>query len=70
MRNTLVTYDRENNKIGFWKSNCTELWKTLNVLSPSPSPMDSDDASTRISPSLAPKGPPETVFPGRSIFRS
>ncbi|KAK4770976.1 hypothetical protein SAY87_031508 [Trapa incisa] len=29
VRNTLVTYDRENKKIGFWKTNCSELWKTL-----------------------------------------
>ncbi|KAJ8762585.1 hypothetical protein K2173_008024 [Erythroxylum novogranatense] len=27
--NTLVTYDRENNKIGFWKTNCSELSKRL-----------------------------------------
>ncbi|KAJ8762492.1 hypothetical protein K2173_007931 [Erythroxylum novogranatense] len=29
VRNTLVTYDRENNKIGFWKTNCSELSKRL-----------------------------------------
>jgi hypothetical protein len=31
VRNTLVTYDRENDKIGFWKTNCSELWKRLQV---------------------------------------
>ncbi|XP_048234787.1 aspartic proteinase 36-like [Ricinus communis] len=31
VRNTLVTYDRQNNRIGFWKTNCSELWKRLDV---------------------------------------
>ncbi|GLU04166.1 hypothetical protein SLE2022_213270 [Rubroshorea leprosula] len=29
VRNTLVTYDREDDRIGFWKTNCSELWKGL-----------------------------------------
>lgn len=38
VRNTLVTYDRKNERVGFWKTNCSDLWKNLNAkLSPSPS---------------------------------
>ncbi|CAH9073613.1 unnamed protein product [Cuscuta epithymum] len=29
VRNTLVTYDREHERIGFWKTNCSELWDRL-----------------------------------------
>ncbi|MBA0686816.1 hypothetical protein Goari_014393, partial [Gossypium aridum] len=29
VRNTLVTYDRKDSKIGFWKTNCSELWERL-----------------------------------------
>ncbi|GAB2228362.1 hypothetical protein Droror1_Dr00010197 [Drosera rotundifolia] len=39
VRNTLVTYDRKNERVGFWKTNCSDLWKNLSAkLSPSPSP--------------------------------
>jgi len=38
VRNTLVTYDRKNNRIGFWKTNCSELSTTLSSPS-SPSPV-------------------------------
>ncbi|KAG0464410.1 hypothetical protein HPP92_020479 [Vanilla planifolia] len=31
VRNTLVTYDRQNHRIGFWKTNCSELWNKLHV---------------------------------------
>ena len=31
VRNTLVTYDRHNEKIGFWKTNCSELWERLHI---------------------------------------
>ncbi|PPS19684.1 hypothetical protein GOBAR_AA00903 [Gossypium barbadense] len=31
VRNTLVTYDRKDSKIGFWKTNCSELWERLHV---------------------------------------
>ncbi|XP_022149435.1 aspartyl protease family protein 1-like isoform X2 [Momordica charantia] len=31
VRNTLVMYDRENSKIGFWKTNCSELWERLHI---------------------------------------
>ena len=63
-----MTYDRENDKIGFWQTNCSELWKRLNYLS-SPPPVtplasDSINGNTRIPPSVAPDGSPQTVFPG------
>ncbi|KAL3702021.1 hypothetical protein R1sor_020043 [Riccia sorocarpa] len=31
VRNMLVTYDRENRKIGFWRTNCTDLWPQLDA---------------------------------------
>ncbi|XP_047316282.1 aspartic proteinase 36-like [Impatiens glandulifera] len=34
-RNTLVMYDREHEKIGFWKTNCSQLWKRLRDSVPS-----------------------------------
>ncbi|PON54240.1 Aspartic peptidase [Parasponia andersonii] len=70
VRNTLVTYDRENNKIGFWKTNCSELWKRLNYpSSPPPPPVtplvsDSLNGNTEIPPSIAPDGSHPTFFPG------
>lgn len=73
VRNTLVTYDRENNKIGFWKTNCSELWMRLNYLSPPPPgpPLvfDSLNRTTEIPPSAAPHGSPDIVSPGRIIFK-
>ncbi|XP_057544580.1 aspartic proteinase 36-like [Amaranthus tricolor] len=38
VRNTLVTYDREHSKVGFWKTNCSELWERLRVSDSSPAP--------------------------------
>ncbi|CAB4266252.1 unnamed protein product [Prunus armeniaca] len=66
-RNTLVTYDRANDKIGFWKTNCSELWKRLNYSNappPAPSAFDGRNTSVEISPSIAPSGLPDTVIPG------
>ncbi|XP_048436165.1 LOW QUALITY PROTEIN: aspartic proteinase 36 [Pyrus x bretschneideri] len=66
-RNTLVTYDRKNDKIGFWKTNCSELWKRLNYNNaPPPAPLASDgrNMSVEISPNIAPGGLPETFLPG------
>ncbi|KAF3772890.1 hypothetical protein EJ110_NYTH56251, partial [Nymphaea thermarum] len=37
VRNTLVTYDRANEKIGFWKTNCSELWDRLQLNEAPPS---------------------------------
>ncbi|KAK4378996.1 hypothetical protein RND71_000858 [Anisodus tanguticus] len=71
VRNTLVTYDRENERIGFWKTNCSELWDRLNLSppppppSPSPSPstpaisgLENPNSTANMSPSPAPSGPP------------
>ncbi|XP_010277145.1 PREDICTED: aspartic proteinase-like protein 2 [Nelumbo nucifera] len=69
VRNTLVTYDRENEKIGFWKTNCSELWKRLhisNASSPAPSISYSKNSTTVTSPSLAPNGMPSNIIPGES----
>ncbi|KAI3521057.1 hypothetical protein L1887_10516 [Cichorium endivia] len=46
-RNTLVMYDREHNAIGFWKTNCSNLWGTLDASSGNMSP---SSASNHISP--------------------
>ncbi|KAJ6304781.1 hypothetical protein OIU76_002108 [Salix suchowensis] len=57
VRNTLVFYDRENSKIGFWKTNCSELWERLHVDGASPlAPSSSygNNSSTEMPPSMAP----------------
>ncbi|XP_054825270.1 aspartic proteinase 36-like [Prosopis cineraria] len=55
VRNTLVMYDRENSRVGFWKTNCSELWERLQ-LSASPPPKSSEGAnsSEAFAPSAAP----------------
>ncbi|KAI6689090.1 hypothetical protein NL676_025918 [Syzygium grande] len=66
VRNTLVTYDREKNKLGFWKTNCSELWKRLqDTGSPPPAPLvpQNHNSTSAISPSIAPSGSPPTSFP-------
>lgn len=68
VRNTLVTYDRENEKIGFWKTNCSELWKRLHISGiPTSRPTASFSRNTTVgmSPTPAPSGLPENVFPGK-----
>ncbi|XP_022741477.1 aspartic proteinase-like protein 2 isoform X2 [Durio zibethinus] len=65
VRNTLVTYDREHSKIGFWKTNCSELWERLHTLSPSPSSSSGKDNSTvELPPTSAPDGPSRYALPG------
>ncbi|XP_042054074.1 aspartic proteinase 36-like [Salvia splendens] len=67
VRNTLVTYDREHEKIGFWKTNCSELWERLHLSPASPHlPSDTDevDSTTGMAPKLAPTGPPQPQTPG------
>lgn len=59
VRNTLVTYDRSKERIGFWKTNCSKLWETLQInTAPSPAPSTSynSDASIGLSPTPAPSG--------------
>lgn len=70
VRNTLVTYDREHLKIGFWKTNCSELWERLHVTgAPSPSPSSSsgkDNSTVESPPTPAPDGSPRYGLPGTS----
>ncbi|CAM8979247.1 unnamed protein product [Rhodiola kirilowii] len=60
VRNTLVTYDRENEKIGFWKTNCSDLWKSLNMTAaaPGPGPSTSPAAAPEPRPSTSPASAP------------
>ncbi|CAN4087033.1 unnamed protein product [Withania somnifera] len=59
VRNTLVTYDRQHDMIGFWKTNCSELWDRLN-LSPPPPPLpaglDNTNSTGSMNPTLVPSG--------------
>jgi len=60
VRNTLVTYDRHNDKIGFWKTNCSELWERLHIDgAPSPAPSSDPGSEADFSPAPAPSGLPE-----------
>ncbi|KAJ7952793.1 Aspartic proteinase-like protein 2 [Quillaja saponaria] len=64
VRNTLVTYDRERSKVGFWKTNCSELWERLHISdAPPPVPPNSGgkNLSKATAPSLAPLGAPLPV---------
>jgi hypothetical protein len=59
VRNTLVTYDRHNEKIGFWKTNCSELWERLHIGgAPSPGPSGDPSSQADFSPAPAPSGLP------------
>ncbi|KAH0671494.1 hypothetical protein KY289_025987 [Solanum tuberosum] len=69
VRNTLVSYNRENARIGFWKTNCSKLWDTLNVSSSPPHPslpsgMDNTNSTAHMTPALAPSEPLEYYAPG------
>jgi hypothetical protein len=64
VRNTLVTYDRQNEKIGFWKTNCSELWDSLQAdgapaTAPAPPP-NNTNSNTVVAPALPPL--PGTVW--------
>lgn len=65
VRNTLVTYDRENDKLGFLKTNCSDLWRRLAAPeSPAPTSPISQNKSSNISPSPAKSESPTTDLPG------
>ncbi|XP_062154924.1 aspartic proteinase 36-like [Alnus glutinosa] len=67
VRNTLVMYDREHSKIGFWKTNCSELWEKLHISgSPPlmPSAPNRENSTTEIPPTLAPAEAPHYGLPG------
>ncbi|KAM3233802.1 hypothetical protein P3L10_019161 [Capsicum annuum] len=70
VRHTLVTYDRENERISFWKTNCSELLDRQNSSPPPPSPstlvvsgLDNRNSTAHMSPSPAPSGPPGYNIP-------
>jgi len=56
-----VLYDREHTKIGFWKTNCSELWERLHV-SDAPPPVSPKSEGTNLTeafePSVAPSPSP------------
>lgn len=67
VRNTLVTYDRGNDKIGFLKTNCSELWRRVEFsVAPAPAPLvsQSEDTNMEIPPTLSPSGLQPNVLPG------
>lgn len=68
VRNTLVTYDRENDKLGFLKTNCSDIWRRLAAPeSPAPTSPISQNKSSNISPSPATSESPTSHLPG--VFR-
>ncbi|WVZ24459.1 hypothetical protein V8G54_003003 [Vigna mungo] len=67
VRNTLVMYDREQEKIGFWKTNCTDLWERLQEsVAPSPLPSNSEASppTEALEPSVAPSSLQNGAPPG------
>ncbi|KAG8641173.1 aspartic proteinase nepenthesin-1 isoform X2 [Manihot esculenta] len=65
-RNTLVMYDRENSKMGFWKTNCSELWERLHRTgAPAPSSSASNRTNSTIGmpPTLAPSNQLQYILP-------
>lgn len=67
VRNTLVVYDREQTKIGFWKTNCAELWERLQTsIAPPPLPPNSGvrNSSEALEPSVAPSVSQHNASPG------
>jgi hypothetical protein len=60
-------YDREHSKIGFWKTNCSELWEKLHISgSPPlmPSAPNRENSTTEIPPTLVPAEAPHYGLPG------
>uniref|UniRef100_A0A2N9FF27 Peptidase A1 domain-containing protein n=1 Tax=Fagus sylvatica TaxID=28930 RepID=A0A2N9FF27_FAGSY len=65
VRNTLVMYDREHSRIGFWKTNCSELWERLHISSAPPlTPSAPNRENSSTTPTLAPSQVPHYVLPG------
>ncbi|EPS62720.1 hypothetical protein M569_12069, partial [Genlisea aurea] len=63
VRNTLVTYDREQEKIGFWKTNCSELWERLHLSPPGAPPPPSDENTGNSTADITPAALPPTEPP-------
>lgn len=64
VRNTLVTYDRQNQRIGFWKTNCSELWDRLHINKEN-SPPSSTNSTIGLAPALSPSGSKDNFQPGQ-----
>lgn len=78
VRNTFVMYDREHEKIGFWKTNCSDIWEKLHISGapgsapPQASPPSSDGGispSAEI-PSLPPSIAPQYIPQGETDIGS
>ncbi|KAK9054126.1 hypothetical protein SSX86_025203 [Deinandra increscens subsp. villosa] len=75
VRNTFVMYDREHEKIGFWKTNCSDIWERLHVSGgPQPppqtsSPPDESNSTADVSP-FPPMTPPQYIPPGETEIGS
>ncbi|KAK1440693.1 hypothetical protein QVD17_06522 [Tagetes erecta] len=68
VRNTFVMYDREHDRIGFWKTNCADLLARLTASGVIPSRPDKSHSSSDISPP-APLGPRYHISPGSKVRR-
>ncbi|KAK4262362.1 hypothetical protein QN277_027932 [Acacia crassicarpa] len=65
VRNTLVMYDRENSRIGFWKTNCSELWERVQLFaSPPPESSEGPNSNEAFAPSVAPSALQHDLHPG------
>ncbi|CAD5182531.1 unnamed protein product [Musa acuminata subsp. malaccensis] len=68
VRNTLVTYDRQNERIGFWKTNCSVLSERLHsneAPAPAPSVFSGSNLSIEESPAPSPIGLVDSVLAGQ-----
>ncbi|XP_057861928.2 aspartic proteinase nepenthesin-1 [Cryptomeria japonica] len=75
VRNMLVTYDRSHERIGFWKTNCSELWQRLQsptapplpAAPPLPGTPNSQDKNVSVSGPILPPAPaPSEPNPGQN----
>lgn len=69
-----MTYDRQNQKIGFWKTNCSQLWEGLQshgapLPAPLPAPSVSDNHTSNggLSPGPSPSGLQYYTLPGHHL---
>ncbi|XP_071739054.1 aspartic proteinase-like protein 1 [Rutidosis leptorrhynchoides] len=66
-RNMFVMYDRENDKIGFWKTNCSELWARLHSSDSPPSSSNGSRPSPNYPSPPAPMKKPYHISPGSKV---